>query len=91
MPGRRHPLRCGAWKRRRINRFGEAFRCHTGVEDVVMEPGVAGHCVGALVTRGDGFADPLRTIHAYRRAALATLLAVGATTLVAAIRDVLAG
>ena len=34
-----------------------------------MEPGVASHCVGALVTRDDGFADPLRTIHAYRRAA----------------------
>ena len=34
-----------------------------------MEPGLGDHVVGALVTRDDGFADPLRTIHAYRRAA----------------------
>ena len=38
MPGRRHPLQGGAWKRRRIRGFGEAFRCRPGVEDVVMAP-----------------------------------------------------
>lgn len=36
-----------------------------------LEPGIAGHCLGALVVRDDGFADPLRTLHAYRAAACA--------------------
>lgn len=31
-------------------------------------PAVAPHCVGGLVTDDDGFADPLATSHAYRRA-----------------------
>ena len=38
MPGRWHPLRGGARERRRIGGFGEAFRCRTGVDDVVMAP-----------------------------------------------------
>ena len=33
-----HPLRVGAWKRRRIGGFGEAFRCRAGAEDVVLAP-----------------------------------------------------
>ena len=32
-----------------------------------LEPALADHMVGGLITRDDGFADPLRTIHAYRR------------------------
>lgn len=32
-------------------------------------PAVAPHVVGALVTRGDGSADPMRTVMAFRRAA----------------------
>lgn len=39
----------------------DALRC--------LEPGLARHCLGALVVRDDGFADPLRTVHAYRKAA----------------------
>lgn len=35
-------------------------------------PGCAPHCCGALVVEDDGFADPLATLHAYRRACLAT-------------------
>ena len=31
-------------------------------------PAVAAHCVGGLATDDDGFADPLATSHAYRRA-----------------------
>lgn len=31
-------------------------------------PALASHCVGALVVDDDGFADPLATLHAYRRA-----------------------
>jgi sarcosine oxidase subunit beta len=34
-------------------------------------PGCAPHCRGALVVDDDGFADPLATLHAYRRACLA--------------------
>lgn len=34
-----------------------------------LEPGLAAHVQGAMITRDDGFADPLKTIHAYRRAA----------------------
>ncbi|WP_226577563.1 NAD(P)/FAD-dependent oxidoreductase [Acuticoccus sediminis] len=34
-----------------------------------LEPALAPHCLGALVVRDDGFADPLRTIHALSRAA----------------------
>ena len=34
-------------------------------------PGLARHCLGALVVDDDGFADPLRAVHAYRRACLA--------------------
>lgn len=36
-----------------------------------IEPALAQHVQGALVVRDDGFADPLRTIHAWRRAACA--------------------
>lgn len=32
-------------------------------------PALAGHCLGALVVEDDGFADPLRTVHAFRRTA----------------------
>jgi sarcosine oxidase subunit beta len=32
-------------------------------------PAIAPHAVGALVTRGDGSADPMRTVMAFRRAA----------------------
>lgn len=32
-------------------------------------PSLAGHCVGALVVDDDGFADPLRAVHAFRRTA----------------------
>lgn len=34
-----------------------------------LEPRLARHCRGALVVRSDGFADPLRAIHAFRTAA----------------------
>jgi sarcosine oxidase subunit beta len=34
-------------------------------------PAIAPHAVGALVTRGDGSADPMRTVMAFRRAAQA--------------------
>ncbi len=33
-------------------------------------PHLAGHCKGALVVEDDGFADPLRCVHAFRAAAL---------------------
>ncbi|WP_164512361.1 NAD(P)/FAD-dependent oxidoreductase [Oceaniglobus ichthyenteri] len=33
------------------------------------EPGVARHCLGALLVADDGFADPLATLRAYRAAA----------------------
>jgi sarcosine oxidase subunit beta len=32
-------------------------------------PSVADHCVGAMIVRGDGYADPYRTCVAFRRAA----------------------
>ncbi|EDP62479.1 FAD dependent oxidoreductase [alpha proteobacterium BAL199] len=32
-------------------------------------PSLAGHCRGALVVEDDGFADPLRSVHAFRRTA----------------------
>lgn len=32
-------------------------------------PALAGHCLGALVVDDDGFADPLRAVHAFRRTA----------------------
>ncbi|GHD50054.1 sarcosine oxidase subunit beta [Thalassobaculum fulvum] len=32
-------------------------------------PALAGHCLGALVVEDDGFADPLRAVHAFRRTA----------------------
>jgi len=32
-------------------------------------PALAGHCRGALVVEDDGFADPLRAVHAFRRTA----------------------
>ncbi len=38
-------------------------------------PSLAGHCLGALVVEDDGFADPLRSVHAFRR----TALGLGAT------------
>jgi sarcosine oxidase subunit beta len=31
-----------------------------------LVPAVSGHCVGALYCRGDGFAEPYRTAHAFR-------------------------
>jgi len=34
-------------------------------------PAVAEHCAGAMIVRGDGFADPYRTCIAFRRAAVA--------------------
>jgi sarcosine oxidase subunit beta len=34
-------------------------------------PAMARHCLGALSVDDDGFADPLKSIHAYRRACLA--------------------
>ena len=34
-------------------------------------PALARHCLGALIVDDDGFADPLKTVHAYRRACLA--------------------
>ncbi len=34
-----------------------------------LVPAIAPHAVGALVTRGDGSADPMRTVMAFRRAA----------------------
>ena len=34
-------------------------------------PAVADHCAGAMIVRGDGFADPYRTCIAFRRAAVA--------------------
>ncbi|MGY6569353.1 MAG: NAD(P)/FAD-dependent oxidoreductase [Salinarimonas sp.] len=34
-------------------------------------PALARHCLGALVVDDDGFADPLKAVHAYRRACLA--------------------
>ncbi len=34
-------------------------------------PSVAAHCAGAMIVRGDGFADPYRTCIAFRRAAVA--------------------
>ena len=34
-------------------------------------PQMAAHCKGALVVEDDGFADPLRCVHAFRRAVLA--------------------
>jgi sarcosine oxidase subunit beta len=34
-------------------------------------PAMARHCLGALAVDDDGFADPLKVIHAYRRACLA--------------------
>ena len=36
-----------------------------------LEPRLAGHCLGALVVRDDGFADPLKAVRAWRAAALA--------------------
>ena len=33
-------------------------------------PALADHCFGALVVEDDGFADPLRAVHAFRRTAL---------------------
>ncbi|UOM34079.1 FAD-binding oxidoreductase [Acuticoccus sp. I52.16.1] len=36
-----------------------------------LEPALARHCRGALVVRDDGFADPLKTVHALARAARA--------------------
>lgn len=33
-----------------------------------MEPALAAHCRGALIVRDDGFADPLKTVHALKRA-----------------------
>ena len=33
-----------------------------------LEPALASHCRGALVVRDDGFADPLKTVHALTRA-----------------------
>ena len=32
-------------------------------------PSLADHCLGALVVEDDGFADPLRSVHAFRRTA----------------------
>lgn len=32
-------------------------------------PSLAGHCLGALMVEDDGFADPLRAVHAFRRTA----------------------
>lgn len=32
-------------------------------------PALAGHCLGALVVEDDGFADPLRSVHAFRQTA----------------------
>ena len=32
-------------------------------------PALAGHCLGALAVEDDGFADPLASVHAYRRQA----------------------
>ncbi|MDE0807878.1 MAG: FAD-dependent oxidoreductase [Alphaproteobacteria bacterium] len=34
-------------------------------------PAVSDHCAGAMIVRGDGFADPYRTCIAFRRAAVA--------------------
>lgn len=34
-------------------------------------PALARHCLGALTVDDDGFADPLKAVHAYRRACLA--------------------
>jgi sarcosine oxidase, subunit beta len=34
-------------------------------------PAVSGHCAGAMIVHGDGFADPYRTCIAFRRAAVA--------------------
>lgn len=39
-------------------------------------PAVAPHVVGALVVRGDGAADPMRTVMAFRRAAVAAGVAI---------------
>lgn len=39
-------------------------------------PAIAPHVVGALVTRGDGSADPMRTVMAFRRAAQAAGVAI---------------
>ncbi|MBP2233068.1 sarcosine oxidase subunit beta [Azospirillum agricola] len=36
-----------------------------------LVPAIAGHCVGALVSRGDGAAIPFRTTFAFRRKAIA--------------------
>lgn len=35
-----------------------------------LVPAVAPHCVGAMVVRGDGYADPFQTVQAFRRKAL---------------------
>ncbi len=34
-------------------------------------PAIAPHCVGAMVVHGDGYADPFRTVRAFKRKALA--------------------
>jgi sarcosine oxidase subunit beta len=48
-----------------------------GAEDLrQLVPGIASHCVGAVVVRTDGAADPHRTIIAFRRAAEAAGVSV---------------
>jgi sarcosine oxidase subunit beta len=42
-----------------------------GAEELrVLEPQVAPHCLGALIVRDDGFADPLKAVRAWRAAAV---------------------
>ena len=50
-----------------------------------MEPALARHALGALVVRDDGFADPLKTVQAYRAAALRLAVRIAEGVRVAAI------
>jgi len=48
-------------------------------------PALADHCLGALVVEDDGFADPLRAVHAFRRTARALGVTILENTPVATI------
>ncbi len=50
-----------------------------------LEPRLAEHCLGALIVRDDGFADPLRAVRAWRAAALARGVEIREATTVRAV------
>jgi sarcosine oxidase subunit beta len=55
-----------------LNALGFTHEEVIGQEELrSLVPAIAGHCVGALVSRGDGAAIPFRTTFAFRRKAIA--------------------